>query len=230
MYATPGIQDYVLPFRILRDTTDRGPLWDPLLNIYSYHYNTTLADGNDRSIRTFPSSSSSSPHSNDLSDVPADPLANTLTPTTHTPYAPISFFHYRGHWGDKYLPRTDKRQYALGSEKAYVSGPFGPRAKALGRVAICPFEDKCDIKDSIAPRNWGLRIFIDYLIAVGIFWALLGCVWGVVRCVGCVKRRRAGGERKGDGADGNGDVDGEGEATERTRLLGGENRVGSRGE
>jgi hypothetical protein len=39
MYATPGIQEYVLPWGLLHDQTDRGPLWDPLLNSHSYTYN-----------------------------------------------------------------------------------------------------------------------------------------------------------------------------------------------
>lgn len=32
------MHQYVLPFGLLRDITDRGPLWDPLLNLYSYTY------------------------------------------------------------------------------------------------------------------------------------------------------------------------------------------------
>ncbi|KAF2402238.1 hypothetical protein EJ06DRAFT_536755 [Trichodelitschia bisporula] len=41
MYATPGIHTYVLPFGLLHDATDRGPLWDPALNLRSYTYNAT---------------------------------------------------------------------------------------------------------------------------------------------------------------------------------------------
>lgn len=41
MYAKPGIHRYVLPFGLLQDVTDRGPLWDPLLNMHSYTYNLT---------------------------------------------------------------------------------------------------------------------------------------------------------------------------------------------
>ncbi|KAL1993429.1 hypothetical protein VTN49DRAFT_3378 [Thermomyces lanuginosus] len=39
MYATPGIHEYILPWGLLHDETDRGPLWDPLQNIHSYTYN-----------------------------------------------------------------------------------------------------------------------------------------------------------------------------------------------
>lgn len=39
MYATPGLHPYVLPLGVLHDQTDRGPLWDPSLNMHSYTYN-----------------------------------------------------------------------------------------------------------------------------------------------------------------------------------------------
>jgi hypothetical protein len=38
MYRTAGIHRYVLPFGLLQDITDRGALWDPLLNMYAYTY------------------------------------------------------------------------------------------------------------------------------------------------------------------------------------------------
>ncbi|KKK12191.1 hypothetical protein ARAM_003812, partial [Aspergillus rambellii] len=38
MYATPGVHPYILPWGLLHDQTDRGPLWDPLLNSHSYTY------------------------------------------------------------------------------------------------------------------------------------------------------------------------------------------------
>lgn len=41
MYATPGFQPYILPFGVLHDQTNRGPLWDPALNTLSYTYNYT---------------------------------------------------------------------------------------------------------------------------------------------------------------------------------------------
>ena len=174
MYPTPGIQDYVLPFRILRDQTDKGPLWDPLLNIYSYHYNTSLAAGTDYTIRNLRS--------------PPDSQANTLTPSSLTPNAPTSWFYYGGHWGDKYYPHSDHRQYQLGTEKAYVSGPFGPRFKALGRRTVCP-RDSCVIKDSITQRSWALRIFIDYLFAVGIIWLIASIVISSMWCCGINRRK-----------------------------------------
>jgi hypothetical protein len=40
MYRTAGPQPYVLPFGLLQDITDKGPLWDPTLNMYSYTYDS----------------------------------------------------------------------------------------------------------------------------------------------------------------------------------------------
>jgi len=41
MYATPAVHRYILPLGLLHDETDRGPLWDPLQNMYAYTYNLT---------------------------------------------------------------------------------------------------------------------------------------------------------------------------------------------
>ena len=41
MYATPGVHPYVLPWGLLHDETDRGPLWDPALNNHGFVYNYT---------------------------------------------------------------------------------------------------------------------------------------------------------------------------------------------
>ncbi|KAF2667757.1 hypothetical protein BT63DRAFT_375539 [Microthyrium microscopicum] len=38
MYRTAGNQPYVLPFGLLQDITDKGRLWDPTLNMFSYTY------------------------------------------------------------------------------------------------------------------------------------------------------------------------------------------------
>jgi hypothetical protein len=38
MYRTAGVHRYVLPFGLLQDITDRGALWDPLLNLNAYTY------------------------------------------------------------------------------------------------------------------------------------------------------------------------------------------------
>jgi len=38
MYATPGTHSYILPWGLLHDQTDKGPLWDPALNSLMYTY------------------------------------------------------------------------------------------------------------------------------------------------------------------------------------------------
>jgi Vacuolar protein sorting-associated protein 62 len=38
MYATPGTHSYILPWGLLHDQTDKGPLWDPMLNSHLYTY------------------------------------------------------------------------------------------------------------------------------------------------------------------------------------------------
>jgi hypothetical protein len=47
MYALPGKHPYVLPFGMLADETDRGPLWDPAKNTYAYHYDYQADDDRD---------------------------------------------------------------------------------------------------------------------------------------------------------------------------------------
>ncbi|KAI9805355.1 MAG: Vacuolar protein sorting-associated protein 62 [Piccolia ochrophora] len=38
MYGTAGTHTYILPLGLLHDVTDRGPLWDPLLNSHTFTY------------------------------------------------------------------------------------------------------------------------------------------------------------------------------------------------
>ncbi|KAI4716666.1 hypothetical protein E4T48_07139 [Aureobasidium sp. EXF-10727] len=104
IYATPGLHPYVLPWGLLHDQTDKGPLWDPNLNHHAYVYNHTTRH---------------------------------LKSSAQTPYAPVSWFNFRGHWGDKIYPMSDKRQYRFWGQYHYVSGPFGPRFKNLGRKKVC---------------------------------------------------------------------------------------------
>lgn len=116
MYATSGSQPYVLPLGILHDETDRGPLWDPVLNSHTYTYNH---------------------------------LTDTLRASNVTPHAPTQWFYFNGHWGDRYYPLNDDRQYGLLGEYHYVSGPLGPRFKNLGRRKVCQggYSDPCVIKN-----------------------------------------------------------------------------------
>ncbi|KAI5211424.1 hypothetical protein E4T38_01502 [Aureobasidium subglaciale] len=114
VYATPGMHPYVLPWGLLHDQTDKGPLWDPNLNHHAYVYNHTS-----RHIKS----------------------------SAQTPYAPVNWFNFRGHWGDKIYPMSDKRQYSFWGQYHYVSGPLGPRYKNLGRKKVCQrMQAQCIIK------------------------------------------------------------------------------------
>jgi hypothetical protein len=114
MYATSGMHPYVLPWGLLHDQTDGGPLWDPNLNHHAYVYNHT---------------------------------SRHLESSTQTPYAPVSWFNFQSHWGDKIYPRSDSRQYSVWGQYHYVSGPLGPRFKNLGRNRVCQRRDiECVIK------------------------------------------------------------------------------------
>ncbi|KAL9596929.1 MAG: hypothetical protein Q9219_005492 [cf. Caloplaca sp. 3 TL-2023] len=67
-----------------------------------------------------------------------------------TPSAPLEWFYFNGHWGDKFYPLDDARQYVFAGQYHYVNGPLGPRWKHLGRRKVCQgrFEDPCVV------RNW----------------------------------------------------------------------------
>ncbi|KAI9707506.1 MAG: Vacuolar protein sorting-associated protein 62 [Candelina mexicana] len=125
MYATSGRHTYILPFGLLHDQTDRGPLWDPLLNAHTYTY---------------------------------DYLSDTLRSSNITPLAPTNWFYFAGHWGDKFYPLNDKRQYRFAGQYHYVNGPLGPRFKNLGRKKVCQNNDVCIIKNWIGglsrARRW----------------------------------------------------------------------------
>jgi len=125
MYATPGIHSYILPWGLLHDETDRGPLWDPALNVHAYTY---------------------------------DHLNNALRSSQLTPKAPTEWFHFNGHWGDKFYPLGDSRQYRFAGQYHYVNGPLGPKFKSLARTHICPDEEAtCKVKNWLGGSNRILR-------------------------------------------------------------------------
>ncbi|KAI0102761.1 vacuolar sorting-associated protein [Nemania sp. FL0031] len=107
MYAMPGNHPYVLPFEMLKDQTDRGPLWDPSKNFRSYWYDYSAAEG------------------------------EGLEPTQENPSAPTGWFHFNGRWGDKMYGLDDRRQWRLFGQYHYVTGPQGPKFKNLGRRKVC---------------------------------------------------------------------------------------------
>lgn len=107
MYATPGNHPYVLPFGILKDVTDKGPLWDPSRNLRGYWYDYEAKDD------------------------------EGLEPVKENADAPTSWFHYKGTWGDKLYGLDDIRQWRLFGQYHYVTGPQGPKFKNLGRIKVC---------------------------------------------------------------------------------------------
>ncbi|KAI5283700.1 Vacuolar protein sorting-associated protein 62 [Ascosphaera aggregata] len=118
MYASPGIHTYGLPWGLLHDVTERGSLWDPTLNAYTYTYNVSTDE---------------------------------LLASTYTPKAPLSWFYFSGHWGDKFYALNDNRQYRFGGQYHYVNGPLGPRFKHLDRTRVCPGDES---RTSCVIRDW----------------------------------------------------------------------------
>ncbi|KAI1865876.1 uncharacterized protein JN550_008134 [Neoarthrinium moseri] len=127
MYATPGDHPYVLPFKMLKDVTDRGPLWDPAQNFRGYWYDYTETKD-----------------------------AEGLEPVRENADAPTDWFHYEGPWGDKLYGLNDARQWRLFGQYHYVTGPQGPKFKKLGRERVCQ-NWRCRILYSIEEgrkRSW----------------------------------------------------------------------------
>ena len=86
-----------------------------------------------------------------------------LRASTRNPASPTEWFFYNGHWGDKFYPLGDSRQYRFAGQYHYVNGPLGPRFKSLGRRKMCQGsdDDPCVIKDWIddskqpkRPKRW----------------------------------------------------------------------------
>ena len=162
MYGTPGTHAYILPWGLLHDETDRGPLWDPTLNLFSYTYELPRKPFD--AHHALSTSDPSQLNSNIPSAVPTD-LAEPkvlgfglegnetlssnhpiLRASTLTPQAPLEWFLFRGHWGDKIYPLSDERQYRFAGQYHYVSGPIGPWAKNLARKTVCQGPGRCIIK------------------------------------------------------------------------------------
>ena len=124
MYATPGLHPYVLPFKMLKDVTDKGPLWDPSLNHYAFWYDYEV----DR----------------EEEPLPPGQARTGLQPAASNPDLPTSWFHFEGYWGDDVYPLSDRRQWRVFGEYHYITGPLGPKFKNLDRSKVCQME-KCRI-------------------------------------------------------------------------------------
>ena len=138
MYPLPGLHPYVLPFRMLRDVTDKGPIWDPALNNYAYHY--------DPSLEAYAHDSG-----DDAGD--EDDQPRSLIPATSNPDAPTSWFHFRGFWGDEVYSLADPRQWRFFGQYHYVTGPDGPKSKNLNRSFLCQSRWKCHVLYELDPKG-----------------------------------------------------------------------------
>ncbi|KAL8830583.1 MAG: hypothetical protein Q9170_005674 [Blastenia crenularia] len=78
-----------------------------------------------------------------------------LSPSSLNPLAPTEWFYFNGHWGDKFYPLDDARQYEFAGQYHYVNGPLGPRFKHLGRRKMCQgrFEDPCVVHEWLPPER-----------------------------------------------------------------------------
>ncbi|KOS21436.1 putative vacuolar protein sorting-associated protein TDA6 [Escovopsis weberi] len=140
MYALPGHHPYILPFKLLKDVTDKGPIWDPSLNNYAYHYDYTREREEDVAEQEV------------LTDVGLLDDTHSLTPAAKNPDAPTSWFHYRGRWGDEVYTLADRRQWRLFGQYHYVTGPSGPKFKHLERAKMCQ-TISCKILYEIDPHG-----------------------------------------------------------------------------
>lgn len=168
MYAFPGPHPYVLPFQMLKDDTDRGPLWDPALNNYAYFYDYKDAppppeedEGSDKDAHGVDESTpypvnttileAAHHHAQNQSATKRDGAVRqptSLVPASSNPRAPTSWFHFEGPWGDELYSLGDERQWRLFGQYHYVSGPMGPKFKRLGRQTVCQ-KDTCRMLHSI---------------------------------------------------------------------------------
>jgi hypothetical protein len=142
MYAQPGKHPYVLPFGLLADVTDKGPLWDPALNYLAYHLNTSITHGVDAKSVTNPLVTT---------------MQESLQPAATNPGAPVGWWWFKGHWGDKFYDLNDLRQWRFVGQYHYVNGPLGPRYKNLGRSRVCQSRGTCRIVNSLQEgkkRSW----------------------------------------------------------------------------
>lgn len=134
-YVSVGQHPHDLPYAILSDFTDRGPLWNPTKNYLSY----TL---NDNTV-----------HAGVTNRNPA----HVGREATY-----YNWLGFKGFWGNKQLANTDARQrYLIIGGYRYITGPLGPLQKNLVRVKPCErhkwwnFWNGCIVRQNI---KWGIGV------------------------------------------------------------------------
>lgn len=135
-YVSVGQHPHDLPYGILSDFTDRGPLWNPTKNYLAYTYDGEFV---------YPAKT---------------PNANAKHTGRELEYG--DWLSFTGHWGDKQLEDNDDRQRHLliGGYK-YIDGPHGPLMKNLVRLNPCErhkwwnFWNGCNIRENI---KWGIGV------------------------------------------------------------------------
>ncbi|EAQ85611.1 hypothetical protein CHGG_06864 [Chaetomium globosum CBS 148.51] len=119
MYASPGMHPYVLPFKMLKDITDKGPLWDPSLNNYAYWYDYEVNRDEEKNFN--PSKIRTKPHTCSVRTLDLTDFVGSIS---------------RGQWGRRHLPpERPGGQVAgcLGEYPLHHEGRSGPKAKRLDR-------------------------------------------------------------------------------------------------
>lgn len=134
-YPSVGQHPHDLPYDILSDFTDRGPLWNPSRNYLGYTF-----DGK----HVFPATNNSNPKH------------------IGREWQYGNWLAFKGHWGDQQLADNDKRQtYSFIGGHKYIDGPTGPLMKNLLRVVPCErakwwnFWSGCNVRQNI---KWGVGI------------------------------------------------------------------------
>ena len=142
---TSGDHDYSLPFGLLKDQTNKGPIWDVTNNFRGFWY---------------------TPSSGALSSA-AGAGSGGLAQPAEGP----SWLNFGGLWGDKQWPTDRFGQYCIADECHISDGPTGKRAisvdpswratnthpvhpigplsKNLGRTVPCQDESSCTIITSL---------------------------------------------------------------------------------
>jgi hypothetical protein len=142
-YATVGQHSHDIPYHMLSDFTDRGPLWDPAQNYLAYKYNDQqqLLYGNGSHCGR------------------------------EEEYG--QWLKFTGHWGDKKLAPEDPRQRYHPFEWRMIDGPLGPLSKNLHRDSPCQrskwwnfakscwVRSKLDMGEGIEGEGGGCALVLD---------------------------------------------------------------------